>query len=90
MRISVEYTAQLRTQAGCEAEVFDIPQGAALKDLLQAIVDKHEAGVADLLLSDAATPASTVLCFVADEQVGWDTLLSNGDVVTLMTPISGG
>ena len=90
MRISVEYTAQLRMQAGCKAETFDLPPDANLKCALQAIVIKHGRDVADLLLDDTQAPASTVLCFVADEQVDWDTLLSNGDVVTLMTPISGG
>ncbi|MBL7115294.1 MAG: hypothetical protein ISS35_05965, partial [Kiritimatiellae bacterium] len=52
MRITVEYTAQLRMQAGCEAETFDLPPDANLKCALQAIVIKHGKDVADLLLDD--------------------------------------
>jgi molybdopterin converting factor small subunit len=90
MNIVVEYTAQLRDRTGCESEPFDVSDDATLADVLKAVVDRHGADVAGLLLDEDAAPSASLLCFIAEEQVVGSATLSDGDVVTLMTPISGG
>lgn len=90
MSIRVEYMSQLRLRAGCREETFDVPAGADLDALLQAIAERHGEAVQGLLFDETGEPAPTVLYFVASEQADRGRLLSDGDVVTLVTPISGG
>lgn len=90
MNIRAEYTAQLRVRAGCAEESFDLEPGTDLKGLLRAIAGRHGDDVAGLLFAHGNEPAPTVLCFVGSEQADLERLLSDADVVTLMTPISGG
>jgi len=82
--------AQLRVRMGCREESFELDNGSDLTGLLKVIAGKHGDEAHALLFGDDDAPAVTLLCFVASEQVEWDKALSDGDVVTLMTPISGG
>ncbi len=90
MKIRVDYTAQLRLRAQCDAEDVDLPEGADAAALVRVVAGRHGVEVASLLLSADGRPAATVLCFVGDSQAEWDQVLVDGDAVTLMTPIAGG
>ncbi|MBT3293984.1 MAG: MoaD/ThiS family protein [Verrucomicrobia bacterium] len=90
MTIRVEYMSQLRVRTDCHEEAFAVAPGTDLAGLLRAIAEKHGDTVRELLLDEAGEPTATVLCFVASEQVDRNHILNEGDVVTLMTPISGG
>lgn len=90
MNIHVEYRSQLRLCVGASEERVALDAGADVGGLLRAIAERHGAAVAALLFSDGGLPSATLLCFVASEQVNGNSTLSDGDVVTLITPISGG
>jgi molybdopterin converting factor small subunit len=90
VNIRVEYMSQLRTRTGCSEETFALEPGSDLAALLRAIAEHHDESVRDLLFDDGGTPSPTVLGFVRSEQAPWEHVLCDGDVVTLMTPISGG
>lgn len=81
MLIDVEYTAQLRVKAGIPSEQFEIEDGAKLDDLLKAVAGQHD--IQEFL-------NGSLLCFVGSSQADASHTLSDGDHVTLLTPISGG
>ncbi len=90
LNIRVEYMSQLRTRTGCSEEAFVLEAGSDLAALLSAIAERHDEAVRGLLFDDDGAPSATVLGFVRSEQAPWGQVLRDGDVVTLMTPISGG
>jgi molybdopterin converting factor small subunit len=89
MKANVEYMAQLRVRIGCSEEVIEIEDGGDVRALLNAVVEKHGDAAREVLLS-AGEPAPTLLCFAGSDQVEFDTPLTDGQSLTLMTPISGG
>ena len=92
MKVSVEYTAQLRLHTGCPSEEFEVPAGATPRDLLRLIAERHGGAVRGMLLRPDGTPAPTILCFIGDQQIAWDQppALPDGARVSLMSPIAGG
>jgi len=81
MNVNVEYTAQLRLRTGTSSESIELNDGARVEDLIAAVGGRHD--IQDFL------PGS-LLCFVGGSQAEADQSLSDGDQVTLVTPISGG
>ncbi len=89
MKVGVRYLAQLRQAAGRTVEQVEWPGPATLAGLVAALAERHPS-LRDVLLDPAGAPRASVLVFVGDEQAGPDRPLSEGDEVTLMTPIAGG
>ena len=92
MRITIQYEAQARRAAGIRAETIDLPDGGTPHDgILQATV-MHGDSLRPVLLTAAGEIQPTLLVFVNDVQVLPEKHgpLSDGDTLTLMTPISGG
>ena len=92
MRVTVEYTAQLKRAAGISRDEFELNDGALLPELVAEIANRHGDELARMLQSADGSPQATVLPFVADQQVRWDApdALQDGVTVTLLSPISGG
>lgn len=92
MLVTVEYTAQLKRASGKAREEFELDDSGTLIDLVNAIADRHGDELARMLKSAEGVPQSTVIPFVGDDQVRWDSsgVLSDGVTVTLLSPISGG
>lgn len=81
MSVEVRYFAILRERTGREAEAFDLPAGATVKDARAAVAARHP-DIAPLLPRIAVAVNHTV---VADDHP-----LSAGDEVALLPPVSGG
>jgi molybdopterin converting factor small subunit len=90
VKIHVEYMSQLRTCTGRNDEVCNLAEGTTVEGLLIHITERYGEAVRGAMIDDAGVLAATVLCFVASEQVDREHTLVAGDVVTLITPISGG
>jgi molybdopterin converting factor small subunit len=91
MRVSVAYSGQARSAAGCATEAVELPAAATLRTLLAEIVSRHGDQMAALLeFKQRGAPA--ILVFVGEEQVAWDAppSLTDGDEIMLVSPISGG
>ena len=91
MTVTVRYAAQARQASGVAAEELALSPGAAIAELLKAAATKHEA-LRPLVLDTNGKPHRALLLFVNDEQAfaGSAVVLKNGDIVEIMTPISGG
>lgn len=92
MQIIVEYTAQARRAVGVGREEIDLPPAATLGDLLAAVARRHGAPLEQVLFDAQGKLHPSILLFVRDEQTRWDAArpLDEHDVVTILSPISGG
>ena len=81
MKIEVLFFAQLRDVLGTDREVIEVADRAVVQDIVQALSRRPEWGaVAEIPLSFAVNEA-----FVPRTHV-----LSDGDRVAILTPVSGG
>lgn len=92
MKITVEYEAQAKRAAGVGSETVDVEVGTTVADVLKQLASAHGDPLKSILLDNAGALQPTLLLFVSDEQIDRDgsTQLSEGDSLTVMTPISGG
>jgi len=92
MQITVEYAAQLKRAAGVASESVDLDEPSTFSQLLERVADKHGDPLRGLLFDENDRVHPSLLLFLGDEQIRGDASieLSDGDVVSLLTPISGG
>lgn len=92
MKITVEYGAQARAAAGAASECVEVPPGCDLRGLARQLAERHGPAFRDLLLDQAGQPRPSNLAVLGEEMVRWDEPrpLRDGEVVTILSPISGG
>ena len=92
MQITVEYTAQLKRAAGTGREEFEFADATTVSAAIKEIASQREDSLAGLLLTSSGGVQPSLLLFVGDQQIGAtaDPVLSDGQTLTIMTPISGG
>ena len=90
MKIHVTYLAQLRRLTGTGREEVSLSAGSSLSDLLRALVQLHGERLAAVALGGAGEPHPSLLVFRGGDQVSGNVPLSEGDRVTLLTPMAGG
>lgn len=91
MKVTVRYMAQLKQAAGGSSEEVEAANSASVQQLLLSLAARHP-DLKRILLDDNQQLQSTILVFLDDEQVEQpgQTVLSEGAVVTLLSPIAGG
>jgi molybdopterin converting factor small subunit len=92
MRVIVQYEAQARRAAGTHSETIDVAEAASFRDCIRHVGEWHGDPLKSILLSADGSIQPSLLVFVNDGHVvrGNEAALSDGDTLTLMTPISGG
>ena len=92
MNITVEYAAQVKKAAGIAAETLDVPDATTAQGIVRQVADAHGAALSELILDAEGRLHPSILMFVGDDQIAWDTALTlqNSDVVTILSPVSGG
>jgi len=92
MQITVEYAAQIKRAAGRSAETFDCDSPCTVQDVLERVVDRHGEAIGQLLFDRQRRLHPSILLFVGDSQVRAHEPreLNDGDVLTILSPISGG
>jgi molybdopterin converting factor small subunit len=92
MRITLQYATQVKRAAGVGADTLDAPADAKLPDLLRLAADNRGDALRSMLLDAAGEIQPSLLVFAGDRQIGRDEqiTLRDGDVLTVMSPISGG
>lgn len=84
MHVTVHYLAQLKRLAGVAEERLEVPVGATLAHAIQQLAAAHGADFRSIVLGPS------LLIFVNDAQVTSSATLSDGDRITLLTPMAGG
>lgn len=92
MRVTVEYAAQIKRAAGQAAETFECDSPCTVQDVLDRVADRHGETIGGLLFEENRRVHPSILLFVGDSQVKSDEPreLKDGDVLTILSPISGG
>ena len=92
MQVTVEYTAQIKRAAGVARQTHDIADGSTLSRLITQIAADCDESLQRMLVTREGSPQPTLLVFIRDEQIRLDdpTPLTDSDVVTFLSPISGG
>ena len=92
MQVTVEYTAQIKRAAGVASETIECDSPCFVTDLVSRIAESHGDPLRALLLDADGKLQRSILVFVGDEQARLDepVQLNDRDVVTLLSPISGG
>src|SRR6266851_2084524 len=73
--------ARLREQAGTDAESVEVQAGSTVADVYDALRKLHPA---------LETNRESVRAAVNQEFAGWDAVVTNGDEVAFIPPVSGG
>lgn len=92
MQVTVHYATQVKRVLGVAAEIIDMPESCTAADVVLAVADRHGEAVRELLVDDRGDVQPTLLVFVGDRQVARREPCppADRDVLTIMTPISGG
>jgi molybdopterin converting factor small subunit len=90
MQVTVHYVAQLRRAAGCPSERFDLASALTVGTFLRFLAGRRVEGFRNLIMADTDRVQPSLLVFVGDQPADAGTLLRDGDVLTLMTPMAGG
>ncbi len=92
MKVTVRFSAQARAVAGAAEESVDLPVAGTLRDLVILLADRHGEPLRGFLLGADGAPHASLLLIVGDEQARLSDgrALRAGDVVSILTPISGG
>jgi sulfur-carrier protein len=94
MKVRVQYTAQLRTALGQADEDIELPDGSTLASLLSHLAAQHGHKAHSHFTGPGGEVPKSLLIVVNDSAksaiVADATVLSSGDVVTLLPPIAGG
>lgn len=92
MQVKILYEAQARRAAETREEAIELPETASLSECIRCVADRHGNPLQSILMKSDGGIQPSLLIFVNDGHVasGTEIALSDGDTVTLMTPISGG
>ena len=90
MKITIEFSAQLKRAAGCREISVEIPEGGSATDAACRAVDAIESDVSHLLFNESGAIQPSLLVFVNDMQADSDHVLNDGDRISFLSPISGG
>ncbi len=94
MKVAIQFEAQLRQVAGAGNVDIDVPEGSNLLTALQLVASSSNDGLHDRLLTEEGALQASVLVFVNDQPVPSQSadfhVLSAGDTILLLPPISGG
>lgn len=92
MKIRVEYAAQIKQAAGTASESIEVDAPCSVQQVVERIAEAHGEPLKSLLYDGSGTLHPSILLFVRDNQVRRDhhVQLTDNDVVTLLSPISGG
>lgn len=92
MHITVEYAAQIKRAAGLAMESFECNPPCTVKDILDRVAERHGEKLRALLFDKDRRLHPSILLFLGETQVRPDEKreLKDHDVLTILSPISGG
>ena len=92
MKVNIRYCGQLKQAAGCPVEEVEFDSGLSAQELIASVAASHGEPPSGYLLDASGGLRATVLAFVNDEQVDWETArpLGDGDELVFMSAIAGG
>ena len=92
MQITMQYEAQAKRAAGIVSEMIEVSDFSGVSDCIREVADAHGEQLKAILVKPNGEIQPTLLVFLNDAHIvrNDENALSDGDILTLMTPISGG
>ncbi len=92
MTVTLTYGAQIKQAAGTDSQTVDVDSNCSLQDLLRTVASERTEEFQQMLFGKQGDLHPSILLFVGDEQVRWNSVveLKENDVVSILSPISGG
>lgn len=92
MKLTIEYKTQIKSAAGIAREDIELEGDCTLKAAVQHVAQKHGDPLKKMLLDPEGHLQKAILLFLKDQHINWSDSpeLTDGDVITLFSPISGG
>jgi molybdopterin converting factor small subunit len=92
MKLTVEYEAQVKKAAGIASEDVELDGPCTVQSLIVHVAEKHGDPLKPILIDSEGNLQKSILLFLGDRQIHWDDApeLSEHDVLTILSPISGG
>lgn len=92
MSITIQYETLLKRAAGTASDIVEVDGTCDVREVVHQIAHRRGDPLESLLLDASGKVRSSVLIFLGDRQVSASDshVIRDGDVVTLMSPISGG
>lgn len=92
MKVTLEYTAQLRRAAGVRRQELEVPEASRISAVLRHAALLHGQEFERVVFTREGKLQSALLVFCGERQVHLadDPVLESGAAVTVMSPISGG
>ena len=92
MKVKIRYCGQLKQAAGCASEEVEPGGEPSVQDLIASGAARHGDPLTGYLLDESGRLRATVLAFLNEEQVDWETPrpLGDGDELVFMSAIAGG
>ena len=92
MKLQVLFTTQLKTALGRGRDEIELPGSPTVRDLLEHLGELHGDAFRQFVWDRPGELRQSMLICVGSECVGRDltTVLSEGDEITLLSPVSGG
>ena len=81
MRVRVELFGRVASQCGEREAILELPEGATLREVAQALIDRHPVLA---WVPDVCRPARNL------EYARWSDPIADGDEVSFIPPVSGG
>lgn len=90
--VSIDLSSQLKTKAITTIDSIELQSPCSVQDCVRMVADDCGEDFAGFLFSEDGALRPTILLSVNDAQLFWDDhyLLSDGDRVSILSPIAGG
>lgn len=92
MIVRVEYTAQLKAALGVGEESVEVNDRCSPAQLFGQLAERHGERFRAMVMDENGKKLPWIMLAVGGEAVGFDSprKLRDGDLVSIMTPMSGG
>jgi len=92
MKVTVKFWGQIKAATGHASETIEVEDNLTAQELVGRLAEERGDPLRKHLLDADGKPRSSLLLVVGDDQVSWETprKLADGDMITLLPPISGG
>ena len=92
MQLTIRYETLLKRAAGVAVQTFEVADPCDVREVVRQLAQHACDSVRPMLVDETGQLQPSLLLFVNDQQIVGDCphTISEGDEVTLMTPISGG
>jgi molybdopterin converting factor small subunit len=92
MKVTVKYSAQARVATGLSSEEVELDEPTSIHDLVVRLSRQHGTAFRRLALDANGCPHPSLLVAIGDDQVrsGDHRKVAPGEIITIITPMSGG